>query len=519
MKVAFGYEPRFKGQFFGYGQLAKTFKFGVDSWDLKEGEHFEKDEYVLTVSGGPKVGAGVQAPRSGSIAEIRVPGGTVWEEFNPDEDRVVFCIVELDRDLREKDMAEPPAPILLLDTGAADSPSRVERKPAAEPVEAAERSTPSPRQGGVLNATPLARKLAETAGIDLAEIAPADPRRIEKSDVSAVLAARAAPREVQAMPRTRKLAAEAGIDLAAVTGTGPGGLVRESDLPAAGRGAGTVPVGSTVESARSSSFALSVEQDGLIRLPADDMKKKTAANLDKVWRIPHAWAHVDVDVTELEALIKQLKVDAGERVGFNLFRRDYFLAAAVRLAVTDPSARFLPLNGFWDDARQEIAAYSFVNVGFAASRIRTVPGGREEYELAVLSVRDAHKKSFFAMAREADGFLRRYKEGKSLSLGVMGTETITVNNVGARNERGVPGVEYPGPLLASPQTSTLVAQGATRGTPDGRKTARLTIAFDHRVVNGALAGEFLRTVQFWLEHPHLLLTVEPRSPFEEDEYS
>src|SRR2546423_1733559 len=117
--------------------------------------------------------------------------------------------------------------------GDAGSPAGVTTAPAAPSPRAASAPAPSPER---VKASPLARKIAEQHGVDLAHVRTSSGK-VEKADVLAHVSSRGNGRLVAASPKARRLAAERGVDVATLRGSGPDGAVLAADVSVAPRGA------------------------------------------------------------------------------------------------------------------------------------------------------------------------------------------------------------------------------------------------------------------------------------------
>jgi pyruvate dehydrogenase E2 component (dihydrolipoamide acetyltransferase) len=269
------------------------------------------------------------------------------------------------------------------------------------------------------------------------------------------------------------MARQQGVDLADVTGHGPGGIVTREDL-AAHLAAGTTPP----ETARET------------RTPVKGVQKHMAdAMVRSVTTAPQACVFLTVDVTATSDLLERLR--ANRRFDGVRLTMLTFAARAVVLALRDHPA----LNSSWDEATNEIVTKHYVNLGIA------VAGPRG---LVVPNVKDAHELVFQDLATSLETLTEQARAARSTPSELSGG-TITITNV------GVFGVDAGVPLL-NPGEAAILALGAVQRRPwehDGEVALRdivtLSLAFDHRLVDGERASRFLRAVGEILADPTNLI--------------
>ncbi|MEE2567942.1 dihydrolipoamide acetyltransferase family protein [Pseudarthrobacter sp. J64] len=304
-------------------------------------------------------------------------------------------------------------------------------------------------------------------------------------------------------PLVRRMARENGVDLSELQGSGDSGLIMRRDVEAVigGSAAPAAPVAAPAESAAAAEEHPQVSatsgptdaRTGLgitARTPFSGVRKAVAANMSRSrTEIPEATVWVDVDATALLDLRHSLKKSTGEAPG---------LLAFIARFVTAGLKKYPELNTRVEttaEGAQEIVAFDGVNLGFAAQTDRG---------LMVPSIRSAEKMS----ARELDTEIRRLtavvRDGKATPT-ELGSGTFTLNNY------GVFGVDGSAAIINHPEVAIL-GLGRIIDRPwvvDGqlavRKVTELTLAFDHRVCDGATAGGFLRFVADAMENPGSVL--------------
>ncbi|MYW96741.1 2-oxo acid dehydrogenase subunit E2 [Amycolatopsis rubida] len=271
-------------------------------------------------------------------------------------------------------------------------------------------------------------------------------------------------------PLVRRLARESGVDLHALTGTGTGGIVSRADVERA------------IAAAETPAVPASDEQ----RIPLRGLRKTVADKLARSRReIPEATVWVDVDATELLQLRTALNSDPHAS-------KISLLALVGRFAVAG-LRRFPELNAHLEG--DEIVIPSAVHLGFAAQTDRG---------LVVPVVQNAHQHTLEDLSAALADRTEQARAGRLAPADLTGG-TFTVNNY------GVFGVDGSAAIINYPEVAIL-GVGRIIDRPwivDGQVTARkiteLTLAFDHRVCDGATAGGFLRFVADCIENPVRLL--------------
>jgi pyruvate dehydrogenase E2 component (dihydrolipoamide acetyltransferase) len=288
-------------------------------------------------------------------------------------------------------------------------------------------------------------------------------------------------------PAVRRLARELGVDLARVRGTGPTGRIVREDVIAAVRQAS-----SGAPAARPRATA-GTEQDDwgpIRREQMSRMRKTIAANMVRsVSTIPHLTNFDDADVTELERLRKE---SAAEYAKSNLkLTALAFVIKAVSLSLRQHPS----INASIDPEKGEIVYKEYVNIGLAVDTPRglVVPVLRDCDELSIPQIAQA-------IADTAE-------KAKNAQYGVEDLRggTFTISNLGAV------GGAYSTPIINWPEVAILLL-GRSRKMPvvhedriEPRLMMPLSLSYDHRLVDGAMAARFLSEVIGYLESPGRLL--------------
>jgi pyruvate dehydrogenase E2 component (dihydrolipoamide acetyltransferase) len=313
---------------------------------------------------------------------------------------------------------------------------------------------------------------------------------------------------VLAAPAVRKLAFELGVDLAQVPTSNPHGRVTIDDVRAYAervKAEATHPVSSTppAESKQAqlppqpARLAQSTQQQEVPvatpteeRQPLTGLRKRIAEHMEHAWRtIPHAAAFDEVDGGGLKAL-RQLLLPAAEKRGIRLT----YIPLLVKLLI--PVLKEFPIfNASLDEERREIIYKRAYHIGIATAS----PEG-----LLVPVLRNADRLTLLEVASN----LERLIEGarmRTLSLPELSGSTFTLNNVGSFG--GSSGT----PIINSPEVAILAVGKlqdkaiVQEGNVIVRPMMPLTLSFDHRLIDGAMAGAFLARFKELVENPQQLM--------------
>ena len=315
--------------------------------------------------------------------------------------------------------------------------------------------------------TPAEATQAEATPGTLVGYGPGAPESGIRRKARSAPAAAESSGDVRAAPFVRQLAKDMGVELAQVTGSGPGGRITRADVEAA--------------ASSPSAAAASTSTDGERRISVVGIRKAIARQmLRSVSTIPQFTEFAIFDATNLMAAREE-----GKASGRSMTPLPYFIAAVVK------AVRAYPLmNSSWDESRDEIIVKQPINVGIA---VNTSQG------LLVPVLRGAEQLELTAIAEKSAQLIEGARAG-TLPPNQMSGGTITVTNVGASGpvETGTP--------IINPPECCVVAFGAIKPRPmvvQGQVVARsgawISISVDHRIVDGALATEFLTALVSELE--------------------
>ena len=312
---------------------------------------------------------------------------------------------------------------------------------------------------------------------------------------------------VLAMPSVRQYAREKGVDITAVVPTGKGGRVTREDIdnfggapvatpaaveaPAASAPAAAPAPASTPASpaAPAKPFVGSAEREERVKLTP--MRKAISkAMVNSKHTAPHVTLHDQVEVSKLWDHRKKFK-DVAAAQGTKLTFLPYVVKA---LAVA--MKKFPVLNASIDDASQEIVYKNYINIGIATDT---------DLGLFVPNIKDANAKSMFAIADEINALAAKAHEGK-LTAAEMGQGTITISNIGSVGGGWfTPVINYPEVAILG--VGTIVREPVINENDEiviGRNM-KLSLSFDHRIVDGATAQKAMNEIKRLLNDPELLL--------------
>ncbi len=413
------------------GNLAK--------WHVKEGDAVNSGDVIAEIET-DKATMEVEAVDEGTVGRLLVPEGQ--------EGVAVNALIAL--------LLEDGEDAAALDSVAAEAPAPAA---AAAPAPAAEAPAPAP-------AAPAAP-------------APAAP---------APAAAAANGARVFASPLARRMAAQAGLDLASMTGSGPKGRIVKSDVEAAISGGGPA---ATATAQRPAAAPISAEaapfEPAFDLEPLSSMRKTIAQRLTEAKQtIPHFYLTVDCELDALLDLRKRLNEKADG--AFKLSVNDLIIKASGVALRKVPAA-----NASYTD--EGIKLYQSADVAVAVA----IDGG-----LITPVVRDAGNKGLEAISAEMKDLAGRAKEGKLAPEEYQGG-TFSISNLGMFGIKQFDAVINPpqGAILAvgAGEQRPVVKDGALAVAT----VMSCTLSCDHRVVDGAVGAEFLKVFKAMIEEPFAML--------------
>jgi pyruvate dehydrogenase E2 component (dihydrolipoamide acetyltransferase) len=280
---------------------------------------------------------------------------------------------------------------------------------------------------------------------------------------------------VHASPAIRRFARELGVDLGRVRGSGPNGRITRDDVQSFVKGALAAPpstggggLGLNLPPWPTVDFA---KFGPIERVPLTRIQRLSGPALARNWvMIPHVTQNEDADVTELEAFRKEINA---ERKDVKLTMLAFLMKAAVAAL-----KRYPVVNSSLDG--DELVLKQYYNIGFAAD----TPQG-----LVVPVIRDADRKGIVELARETAELAAKARDGKLGPNDISGS-TFSISSLGSI------GGTYFTPIVNAPEVAILgAARAEIKPVWDGsafvpRLIQPLSLSYDHRVVDGALAVRF-----------------------------
>ncbi len=434
----------------------------VEEWYVADGATVNAGELLYRLET-EKINLDVDADAAGTVRHL-VPDGTVCEPG--DVVGFIYAPDETIPDVLPSPAATPGAP--------------VEQTPAAAAT-TAPASTAVPAAAGQVRASPAARRLAAELDVDLATLTGSGPGgRIVEEDVRAKPAAPKRRERAPSSPVARTRAAELGIDIATVAGSGPGGRITKEDVEAAAR----APTAAAPEPRRAEPAPAGPGET----VPLRGMRKTIA---ERMFASLHGSAQLTMDMevrmadsVKLRGQLLEEWSDDGVRVTYT----DLVVVAAAKALRAHPQ-----MNASL--ASEAITRHEGVHVGMAVALAEG---------LVVPVIRDTLSRSLKDVATES-ARLAEAARGGTLGLDDLQGGTFTVTSL------GMYGVATFTPILNAPQAGILGVGRIYDGvawegdTPVRTPMMRLSLTWDHRVLDGAPAAEYLGTVRDYLEQPFRLL--------------
>jgi len=405
---------------------------------VKAGQEIDKETPMVTLET-EKAAMDVPAPAAGRIAEVKVKKGDKVSEGS----------------------------VILLLENTAQSAAAPDKPPAREgavlPEEAA-----APRAAAPKSEAPPAAAATDSVRPPAAASPSPAPRDAPPIDEKAFSTA-------YASPSVRKFARELGADLGRVKGTGPKGRITHEDvkayvkklLSAPPAAAGGLPKVPEVDFAQFGA----VESEPLSRI-----QLISGARLQASWiNLPHVTQHEDADITDLDIARVALKPKAKqEGVPLTL------LAFIIRACVV-ALKKFPRFNASLDASGKNLVLKKYFHIGFAAD----TPNG-----LLVPVIRDADRLNLFDIARALATLSDKARAGK-LSAAEMQGGSFTISSLG-----GIGGTAFT-PIINAPEVAILGVSRSVhkpvfeKGAFVPRLMLPLSLSYDHRVIDGAMAARFV----------------------------
>jgi pyruvate dehydrogenase E2 component (dihydrolipoamide acetyltransferase) len=433
--------------------LSPTMEKGnLAKWLKKEGDKVKPGDVIAEIET-DKATMEYEAIDEGTLAKIVVPEGTQDVAVNA----LIAVLAEDGEDVKAAAAAAAKAAPV-----AAKPPAPTPPKPASAPV-------PSPR---------------------------------EEAKPSAPAAAAHAPgtNRVFSSPLARRLAKEAGIDLARIQGSGPHGRVIARDVDAAKSGKG---LAAPAAASGAAPLAVAAPSDDKIRalfepgsyeaVPHDNIRKVIARRLlEAKLTIPHFYLTLDCDIGKLLAAREEINAAAGKdkdgKPAYKISVNDFVIKALALALQRVPDA-----NATWTEGA--MLKHKHSDIGVAVS----IPGG-----LITPVVRKAETKSLSVISNEVKDFAARARARKLKPEEYQGGSSAISN-------LGMYGIEEFAAVINPPHATILaIGAGIERAIVRDGKIAvatqmKVTLSSDHRAVDGALGAEMMGAFKIYIESPTAML--------------
>ena len=443
-------------------------------WKVEEGDKVEEDQ-ILGEAETDKAVVEIPSPSDGKVKKLMAsPGDTV---------SVGDVIMELDTESEEDEKSEETA----------------EKESDEEDAKEIEESLEAPEDSSNKDtlALPKVRKLAEEKNIDLESIKTGEriteDEVLEASNNSGENKKEQSKKkdfeasEVDATPSVRKLAREKGVDIQNIDGTGRGGKVTRSDIENYDREIENKTEDSPDDRIRNSRSKTDKIKNKVSRRPLSSLEQNIADKMqNSKSKIPHV-THTDkADVTHLAELREREKDDLDVHLTYMPF---------IMKALVEALKQYPELNAELDEENNELILKNYYSFNVAVDTDRG---------LLVPRIDDIDSKSIIDLAEEVQEKADKAREGQ-LDADDMNPGSFSISNIGAI------GGEVFTPIINHPQTA-IIGIGKISETAeviDGeikpRMTVKLSLSYDHRVVDGATAARFMNTVIENLENPEKML--------------
>jgi 2-oxoisovalerate dehydrogenase E2 component (dihydrolipoyl transacylase) len=408
------------------------------------------------------VGVGDSVDEDQNLVDVMTDKATV-EMTSPVSGKVVSIHGE------PGEMAAVGSPLVELEVAGEGNVKAVTQAAKVEPTKAqASKPTPKPE--------PRPEVKAPTP----AQVIPFHPEKPKPASAQPAFATRKPGDKPVASPAVRQRAHELGIELQFVPGSGPGGRIGHDDLDtfiaSGGRGAAVAK----------SSYA---SREGVEEIKVIGLRRRIAEKMqDSKRRIPHFAYVEEIDMTELESLRAHLNATRKpEQPKLNVL--PFLMRALVKVLPDYPQ-----INARFDDEAGMVHRHAAVHIGIAT---QTANG------LIVPVVRHAEARDIWDSATEVARVAALARDNKATKDDLTGS-TITITSLGALG--GVvttPVINHPEVAIIGP--NAIVERPVVReGQIVVRKMMNLSSSFDHRVVDGYDAAEFIQRLKALLEHPAML---------------
>jgi len=441
--------------------LSPTMEKGnLAKWLKKEGDKVKSGDIIAEIET-DKATMEVEAVDEGTIAKIVVPEGTADVPVN----QVIAVLAGEGEDVKSAAAGAGPGAPAPKPQAAAPAPQAQTSAPKAE----------APKPAPVQAAAPKPQAAPQPA--------PSGDR-------------------VVASPLAKRLAKEAGIDLLRIRGSGPHGRIIQRDVEAAKSGKGLKPAGALAGAPSAPSIAPTMSDQQIRALfeegsyevvPHDGMRRTIAQRLTQSMQtIPHFYLTMDCNIGKLMEAREEINATAPKnkegKPAYKLSVNDFVIKALALALQRVPDA-----NVSWTETGMLNHKHSDVGVAVA------MPGG-----LITPIIRHAESKSLSTISNEMKDFAARARARKLKPQEYLGG-TTSVSNLGMYGIKDFTAV-------INPPQSTILAVGAgeeraivKNGKIEAAQVMSVTLSCDHRAVDGALGAELIGAFKTLIEHPVMMV--------------
>ncbi|MDN9008886.1 2-oxo acid dehydrogenase subunit E2 [Brevibacillus laterosporus] len=443
-------------------KLSMTMETGtILQWFKKEGDLVEEGDLLLEVMT-DKINIEVEAYATGTLLKI-------YDDVN-----AIVPVQKIIGYIGEQGEQVP------------DTPPEIEREEtpadaskASEENEAKKEASTSGEETNKVRATPAARRLSREYGVALYEMKGRGTNgRIHAEDVEAYVKS---VQERMVTPLAKKIASNTGVQLNSIQGSGANGKITKQDVLQAPP--------NCLQAAMNSSVANNTKAVELSRVKLGGMRKVISERMTRsVTTAPHVTLVTEADMSNAIKLRKSLLSVIESQTGYRLSYTEIVIKAAA-IALRQHPQMNASVEGDYIIYKQE------VNTGLAVS----VPNG-----LMVPVVKHADQKGLATLTAECKELGRLARAGKLLPDQTQGG-SFTISNLGMYD------IDAFTPIINQPEIAILGVGRITEkavgihGELKLRPQMTLSLSFDHRIVDGAPAAEFLQSIKRSLEEPYQLL--------------
>lgn len=423
-------------------KLGLTMKEGkIAKWNKNEGEEIKEGEILLEVAT-DKLTNEIEANRSGIIRKLLVKEGDVVPCLEP-----IAIIGDKDEDISDL------LPQTTVEEKKVESPQKISNKQEVKEKK---------NLGNRVKISPIAKKLAQEKGIDIADITGTGPQgRITKADVEKYLENKS---KVKTSPMAEKVARELNVNLSDIN---KDGRIMKQDVLDYNKKAKFLEVADPMDE----------------RVPMSQMRKVIAQRMSQSWETsPAVTFDIKVDITNLRRLKDKLK---------NVHKVTY---TDLLVKVLSKVLLEFPLLNCSIDG-EELIFRNYVNIGVAVAL---------ENGLVVPVIKYANVKDLKEISSEIKELAFKAKNNE-LSSDHLTEGTFTITNL------GMYGIDSFSPIINQPEVAILGVNTIEErpvlenGNLINKPFMKLSLTADHRAVDGAVAAQFLHRVKEYIEKPEMLI--------------